>query len=202
MAKFLLLETNQISLRMFNNPIHLASNHSGFSNHQEDDSSFHNFYSLDTERLQRSLEPFRWIAWANLALVGVGAVLSLFSGMTTFVEVLATLVGVGGLFYLTGLLFLYPIYQRDKSLELELDFDTGFIHYKSATENLLFHRDQVQVCEWQEYLLFPHRIDQVTLYLEGERTLKISNLIIDPIYLINWLQSGYVPRQYWVGVAA
>lgn len=157
-------------------------------------------FEIDRQRLQEVMQPFQWLVRINLALIVMGIGLTTLVEMAVLFHVIITVVGVGMLFFMGGMMTLFPVYTRDKELQLELDHEGGFIQLKRPGENLLFHRQQVLVCEWHQPLLMPYQVDQISLHLKGGKTLELSSLVIEPTQLIAWLQSGYVTRHPWVKV--
>jgi hypothetical protein len=187
---------------MFGKQIDLAPQQPDYPIQSFQDSPYSDSYRINPALMKPLLEPFQWLALTNFLLIGLGIFLSLFTEMESVITVITTMVAVGGLFYLLGVFSIFLVYQRDRNLIFELDHQNGLMHYKNARENLLFHRDQVLICEWHQNLLFPYRVDQLTLHLKGERSITISNLVIDPTLLLTWVEATYVHRQHWVKTTA
>lgn len=91
-------------------------------------------------------------------------------------------------FYLPGL-FLYAGYVKvESSTQLEIDQKGKFIHYQRGKTRLFFHKDQIESLAIFESLLLPYQLSYVKVDISGGVTIYISNLIIEPMELIDFYE--------------
>lgn len=101
-------------------------------------------------------------------------------------------------FYIPGIYYYSCYFEKDKHTEVEVDKKNELIKYSSKGVNLLFHKSQVEKCEINLSLLFPYRLDYISLQLAGGRKIYISNLIIDPKTMVRWFKvKPSIQRRYF-----
>ncbi|MEL6591123.1 MAG: hypothetical protein AAFQ68_13625 [Bacteroidota bacterium] len=154
-------------------------------------------YRLDTQRLAHCEEPIQLIGNTALVFLTLGLLMIFLPVDPRILISLTSAVFTLGVFYMLGQGMLYRYVAQAKQQWIDLDSETGLIHYRDADEELLFERQQVILCEWRRSLLFPYRVDEVRLYLEGGKEIRCSNLVLESPDLILWLQAPLLERFCW-----
>jgi len=155
-------------------------------------------FVLNQKQLAYCAEPIAWVGRTAIGclLLGLGA--AILQADVRLLISLTSALSVLGIFYVFGYWMLYRYLKRDEVKQLELDSDTQLLHYQSPKQQLLFQREQVILCVWKRSLLFPYRVDEVCLHLEGGQEIRCSNLLIDSRDLILWLKAPLVTQYKWV----
>ncbi|MEO0469083.1 MAG: hypothetical protein AAF206_05640 [Bacteroidota bacterium] len=147
------------------------------------------------------LIPFRIIGSGMLLLLFLGTWEGLVKDNQTFAMLAASMVMVMGIFYVPGMYLYARFLDRELDTEVEIDSRAELIKYRNGSTNLLFHVSQIESCEMYQNILFPYRLDRITICLSDGPSLTISALIIDPWELSEHLKLPVSSRQrmidYW-----
>lgn len=154
-------------------------------------------FALDPRQVAYCAQPIKMIGMAALSLIGLGLIAAAFGMDQSIMIVLTSSVCAFGSFYIVGQLMLYRYLHQEQSKRIELDEETKLLHYQSLKEQLLFQREQVILCVWKRSLLFPYRVDEVCIHLEGGKEISCSNLLIEPRDLLLWLKAPLVREYKW-----
>lgn len=154
-------------------------------------------FVLDPKLVAHCAQPISWVGQAAIGclILGLGAAL-LQADIRVLISLTSTVSVLGG-FYALGYGMLYRYLRQERAKSLELDDDSKLIHYQTPDKRLLFQKDQVVLCEWNRSLLFPYRVDEVIIHLEGGEELRCSNLLIESRDLLHWLKAPTVSRYKW-----
>ncbi|MFK7921598.1 MAG: hypothetical protein AB8H47_06550 [Bacteroidia bacterium] len=154
-------------------------------------------FALDPKLVAYCAQPISWVGQAAIAclIIGLGAV-ALQADIQILISLTTALSVLGG-FYVLGYTMLYRYLRQERAKSIELDDETELIHYQTPEKRLLFQKEQVILCEWNRSLLFPYRVDEVIIHLEGGEELSCSNLLIEPTELLRWLQAPILSRYRW-----
>jgi hypothetical protein len=131
--------------------------------------------------------PFQVISYCLISLVILGLIGWLFTEDFITIKLVLLIQLFFAPFYLPGLYYYFSFLKREKQVELELDSRNQLIKYFQGEKGLhvLFHLDQIEQCVLNVSLIFPYKIDYLSLQLKGGPQIYISSLLIDPAEILS-----------------
>ena len=137
--------------------------------------------------------PFQVISYCLISLVILGLVGWVFTEDHTIVTLVVLIQLFFAPFFLPGLYYYYRFMKQEKHVELELDSRHELIKYSQGEQGLhvLFHLDQVEKCTLHMSLIFPYKIDYLSLQLAGGPLICISSLVIEPTEILSRFSLDY-----------
>ncbi len=150
-------------------------------------------FTFQKEKQSHFIFPFEMMTYFMLLFLALGLFFALYHDDQSVGHIAIWIHCVFAPFYLPGLYHYYQYLSRDQHSEIELDSRHGLIKFTNASrqENLLFHVSQIQSCRVHYSILFPYRIDRLTLHLSGGRQLHISGLVVPPLELLSRFDLPY-----------
>ncbi|MEL7532302.1 MAG: hypothetical protein AAFN10_13375 [Bacteroidota bacterium] len=155
-------------------------------------------FVLNQKQLAYCAQPISWVGNAAILCLIVGLAAALLQADIRLIISLTSALSVFEAFYAFGYWMLYRYLKREENKELELDNETQMLYYQSPKQQLLFKKEQVILCVWKRSLLFPYRVDEVCIHLEGGQEIRCSNLLIESRDLLLWLKSPLVTQYKWL----
>ncbi|MEM6344000.1 MAG: hypothetical protein AAF927_08970 [Bacteroidota bacterium] len=154
-------------------------------------------FVLNQKQLAYCAKPISWVGNAAIACLIVGLGAAVLQADIWVLVSLTSALSVFGTFYVFGYGMLYRYQKREKNRQLELDNETQMLYYQSPEQQFLFKKEQVVLCVWKRSLLFPYRVDEVCIHLEGGQEIRCSNLLIASRDLLLWLRAPLVTQYKW-----
>ncbi|MEM7373569.1 MAG: hypothetical protein AAF587_33400 [Bacteroidota bacterium] len=141
--------------------------------------------------------PFQLITYCLIAMVALGFVAFLIMDDTSIVQVIFWIQLILAPFYLPGLYYYSRYFMQERFTQVELDFKSQLIKYShSKTEiNLLFQADQVESCVLYMSLLFPYKVNYLSLQLKDGPRVHISSLVVEPSLILHHFSLDYEVRK-------
>lgn len=156
------------------------------------------YFVPDKRAQSRFTLPFYLITAALTVAIFLAFYFWLSTGEKFMIEVCVWMHLIFAPFYLPGLYYYSCYFEKDKDTEVEVDKKNELIKYSSKDVNLLFHKSQVETCEINLSLLFPYKLDYISLKLVGGPKIHISNLVIDSKMMVRWFKvKPSINRRYF-----
>lgn len=143
--------------------------------------------------------PFKIIGWSLLGFTLAGFASVIVWQNDLIAQVFFCLMALFGPFYLPGIYYYFTCYNKEVDTRVELDAKHGLIKYEKPENgrNILFHESQIEKCTVKLSLLFPYKINYVSLQVKGGYEVNISSLIVEPQHLVQQFNLSYTLETYW-----
>ncbi|MEM7656677.1 MAG: hypothetical protein AAF399_11150 [Bacteroidota bacterium] len=140
------------------------------------------FFDLHSTRKGPFVLPFQVIFYCMIGLVALGFVGWIWLQDQTVVQLVVLIQLFFAPFFIPGLVYYFRFLKRERGVELELDSYHDWIKYyhEPSGTHLLFQSEQVESCTLHLSLIFPYKVDFLSLQLVGGPCVHISSLIISP----------------------
>jgi len=150
-------------------------------------------FTFQKEKQSQFTFPFEMMTYFMLFFLGLGLFFALFKEDTSVGHIVIWVHCIFAPFYLPGLYHYHQYLSRDQHTEVELDSRHGLIKFCNPTrqENMLFHISQIESCQVHCSILFPYRLDRLTLSLVGGQQLHISSLVVNPAEVLSRFELSY-----------
>lgn len=150
-------------------------------------------FDIHSRGKRQFIFPFQVITYCVLALVVLGFLTFLLMDDTSLVQVIVWIQVLIAPFYLPGLYYYATYFKQEKHTQVELDPKAQLIKYSHSKEavNLLFHASQVESCVVNMSLLFPYKVDYLTMKLKGGPEIYISSLVVEPLEILKRFSIEY-----------
>lgn len=154
-------------------------------------------YDIHSKEKGPFIFPFQLIAYCLLALVGFGFLAFLLMDDTSIVQVILWIQLLLAPFYVPGLYYYAKYFRQEKFTQVELDFKSQLIKYSHSKThiNLLFHAEQVESCMLHLSLLFPYKVNYLSLQLKNGPLVHISSLVVEPSLILHHFSLDYEIRK-------
>lgn len=155
--------------------------------------SYVEHFTFQKEKQSHFIFPFEMMTYFMLFFLALGLFFTLYHDNQSVGHIVIWMYCVFAPFYVPGLYHYYQYLSRDRHSEVELDSRHGLIKFANSTrqENILFHVSQIETCQVHYSILFPYRIDRLTLSLSGGRQLHISGLVVPPSEILSRFDLPY-----------
>ncbi|MEZ4776039.1 MAG: hypothetical protein R3D00_22880 [Bacteroidia bacterium] len=137
--------------------------------------------------------PFQIATIIISGLIAMGFVSWSFQQANPVTYFFIAMVFVLAVLYIPYVFFYLNFFSKEEQTQVEIDNKYGYIKYTNPriSQNILFHREQITACQYNRSLLFPLKIDFLTLDLKGGGRIHVSSLVVDPRELIRDLALPY-----------
>ncbi|MDX2249424.1 MAG: hypothetical protein SF052_21755 [Bacteroidia bacterium] len=154
------------------------------------------YYDILRTDKRTAILPFQVATIVISGLIAMGFVSWLFQQENPVTYFFIGIVFLLAILYLPYVFFYLSFFSKEEQTRVEIDTKHGYIKYTNPriSQNLLFHRSQITFCQLNRSLLFPFKIDFITLDLKGGRRIHISSLVVDPRDMIRDLSLPYELR--------
>jgi hypothetical protein len=157
------------------------------------------YFDIHSKEQGPFIFPFQMMGYFMCFFVLLDLYFILFQDDTSVSSIVVWIFCIFSPFYLPGL-YHYACYRDlEQDTRLEVDSRHQMIKYSNEQqgENLLFHTSQVEHCQVSLSILFPYRIDYLTLRLKGGKTIYVSGLIASPEEILTELDLSYEVERRW-----
>jgi len=161
------------------------------------------YFDARTQDQDTFIFPFQMMGYCMLFFLCMGFYFAFSESDSNISVVIVWLMSIFAPFYIPGIYHYAQYFARDRHTQLELDTRHEWIKYTNIKrgENLLFHVDQIEACQVNCSILFPYRIDYMTIIIQGGKKIHVSSLVVEPHEIISHLGLSYQMRRRWFNSA-
>lgn len=151
------------------------------------------YFDVQSRDQNSFLFPFQVMGYCLGFFLLVGFYFTLFKDDPSISAIVVWMFCIFGPFYVPGVYHYRRCLNHDWDTQLEIDSRNRWLRYTNHRkgENFLFHADQVEKCQVSISILFPYRIDHLTLVLQGGKKIHVSGLVASPREVIDHLDLKY-----------
>ena len=159
-------------------------------------------FDIHSNGKRRFIFPFQVITYVFIGLVAVGFLTFMVFDDTSVAQLILWIQIFLAPFYFPGLYFYTRYFKKERHTRIELDHKSQLIKYTHDKKkvNILFHADQVEECVVNLSLLFPYRVDFLSLKLQGGPKIYISSLVVEPAEILTRFAIPYDVRRRAINV--
>ncbi|MEZ4826516.1 MAG: hypothetical protein R3C61_09510 [Bacteroidia bacterium] len=154
------------------------------------------YYDIFSSDKRNAIMPFQIATIVISGLIAMGFVSWIFQDSNPVTSFFIASVFVLAIVYIPYVYAYLRFFTREEQTMVEIDNKYGYIKYTNGrtNQNLLFHSSQITACRFNRSLLFPLKIDFLTLDLKGGRRIHVSSLVVNPRDMIRDLSIPYELR--------